>query len=139
MHHIYIYIYIYSGCGRVVQGAGHKAKRLVLQCINKCEFKSRRVFMFFFGKYCLTKISNSVCKTSWQNITGNLFQVVGAKFADIIRSVIECSVLSYFLIVQITFHVTQTPVELLKQQKYGLLEREKMLYCNFWKYIFCLL
>ena len=27
-------IFFYSGCGRVVQGAGHKAKRLVLQCIN---------------------------------------------------------------------------------------------------------
>jgi hypothetical protein len=25
---------IYSGCGRVVYGAGNKAKRLVLQCIN---------------------------------------------------------------------------------------------------------
>ena len=28
------YIYIGGGCGRVVQGAGRKAKRLVLQCIN---------------------------------------------------------------------------------------------------------
>ena len=27
-------IFLYSGCGRVVWGAGHKAKRLVLQCIN---------------------------------------------------------------------------------------------------------
>ena len=27
-------IFLYSGCGRVVQGTGHKAKRLVLQCIN---------------------------------------------------------------------------------------------------------
>ena len=27
-------LYFYSGCGRVVQGAGHKAKRLVLQYIN---------------------------------------------------------------------------------------------------------
>ena len=27
-------IYIQSGCGRVVQGAGRKAKRMVLQCIN---------------------------------------------------------------------------------------------------------
>ena len=26
--------FLWSGCGRVVQGAGHKAKRLVLQCIN---------------------------------------------------------------------------------------------------------
>ena len=26
--------FINSGCGRVVSGAGHKAKRLVLQCIN---------------------------------------------------------------------------------------------------------
>ena len=25
---------MHSGCGRVVQGAGHKTKRLVLQCIN---------------------------------------------------------------------------------------------------------
>ena len=31
---IYLYIYIGSGCGRVVQGAGRKAKRMVLQCIN---------------------------------------------------------------------------------------------------------
>jgi hypothetical protein len=23
-----------SGCGRVIKGTGHKAKRLVLQCIN---------------------------------------------------------------------------------------------------------
>ena len=30
---IYIYMYI-GGCGRVVQGAGRKAKRMVLQCIN---------------------------------------------------------------------------------------------------------
>ena len=30
----YIYIYIGGGCGRVVQGAGRKAKRMVLQCIN---------------------------------------------------------------------------------------------------------
>ena len=32
-----IYIYIYtlgSGCGRVVKGAGRKAKRMVQQCIN---------------------------------------------------------------------------------------------------------
>ena len=29
-----IYIYIYSGCGRMVEGAGRKAKRMVLQCIN---------------------------------------------------------------------------------------------------------
>ena len=35
-------IFIWSGCGRVIYGAGHNAKRLVLQCINKCEFKSRR-------------------------------------------------------------------------------------------------
>ena len=27
-------IFLYSGCGRVVEGAGHKAQRLVLQCIN---------------------------------------------------------------------------------------------------------
>ena len=27
-------IFLCSGCGRVVQCAGHKAKRLVLQCIN---------------------------------------------------------------------------------------------------------
>jgi hypothetical protein len=27
-------VYIWSGCGQVVLGAGHKAKRLVLQCIN---------------------------------------------------------------------------------------------------------
>ena len=27
-------IFLYSGCDRVIQGAGHKAKRLVLQCIN---------------------------------------------------------------------------------------------------------
>ena len=27
-------IFLYSVCGRVVQGAKHKAKRLVLQCIN---------------------------------------------------------------------------------------------------------
>ena len=27
-------IFLHSGCGRVVQGAGHKTKRLVLQCIN---------------------------------------------------------------------------------------------------------
>ena len=27
-------IFLHSGCGRVVQGAGHKAKRLVLQYIN---------------------------------------------------------------------------------------------------------
>ena len=27
-------IFLYCGCGRVVQGAGQKAKRLVLQCIN---------------------------------------------------------------------------------------------------------
>ena len=27
-------IFFYCGCDRVVQGAGHKAKRLVLQCIN---------------------------------------------------------------------------------------------------------
>jgi hypothetical protein len=27
-------IYIGSGCGRVVKGAGRKAKRMVLQCIN---------------------------------------------------------------------------------------------------------
>ena len=27
-------MFLYSGCGRVVQGAGHKAKRLVLQCIS---------------------------------------------------------------------------------------------------------
>jgi hypothetical protein len=26
--------FLYSGCGRVVWGAGHKVKRLVLQCIN---------------------------------------------------------------------------------------------------------
>jgi hypothetical protein len=26
--------FLWSGCGRVVQGAGLKAKRLVLQCIN---------------------------------------------------------------------------------------------------------
>ena len=26
--------FLWSGCGRVVQGAGCKAKRLVLQCIN---------------------------------------------------------------------------------------------------------
>ena len=25
---------MYNGCGRVVKGAGHKAKRLVMQCIN---------------------------------------------------------------------------------------------------------
>ena len=25
---------IHSGCGRVVKGAGHKAERLGLQCIN---------------------------------------------------------------------------------------------------------
>ena len=25
---------LYGGCGRVVKGAGHKAKRFVLQCIN---------------------------------------------------------------------------------------------------------
>jgi hypothetical protein len=25
---------LWSGCGRVVKGAGHKVKRLVLQCIN---------------------------------------------------------------------------------------------------------
>jgi hypothetical protein len=25
---------IHNGCGRVVKGTGHKAKRLVLQCIN---------------------------------------------------------------------------------------------------------
>ena len=31
---LYKYIYIYSGCDRVVQCAGHKAKRLVPQCIN---------------------------------------------------------------------------------------------------------
>ena len=31
---LYIYIYIGSGCSRVVQGAGRKAKRMVLQCIN---------------------------------------------------------------------------------------------------------
>jgi hypothetical protein len=31
---IYIYIYIGSGCRRVVEGAGRKAKRMVLQCIN---------------------------------------------------------------------------------------------------------
>ena len=30
----YIETKIYSGCGRVVYGAGHNAKRLVLQCIN---------------------------------------------------------------------------------------------------------
>ena len=48
MSYVYLYIFLtrqgntstieamflYSGCGRVVQGAGHKAKRLVLQCIN---------------------------------------------------------------------------------------------------------
>ena len=28
------HIYTYSGCGRVVQGGGHKAKRLVLQCFS---------------------------------------------------------------------------------------------------------
>ena len=26
--------FVWSGCGRVVYGAGHKAKRLVVQCIN---------------------------------------------------------------------------------------------------------
>jgi predicted membrane protein len=26
--------FLWSGCGGVVYGAGHKAKRLVLQCIN---------------------------------------------------------------------------------------------------------
>ena len=26
--------FLWSGCGLVVYGAGHKAKRLVLQCIN---------------------------------------------------------------------------------------------------------
>ena len=35
---LYLYtcicIFVYSGCGRVVQGAGHKVKRLVLQRIN---------------------------------------------------------------------------------------------------------
>jgi hypothetical protein len=29
------YIYIFSGCGRVVEGGGHKTKRLVLQCFSK--------------------------------------------------------------------------------------------------------
>ena len=36
------FIHIGSGCGRVVQGAGRKAKRMVLQCIKWCWFKSRR-------------------------------------------------------------------------------------------------
>ena len=31
---LFTYIYIWSGCGRVVYGAGRKAKRMVLQCIN---------------------------------------------------------------------------------------------------------
>jgi hypothetical protein len=34
--------YIYSGCGRVVKGGGHKAKRLVLQCINSVSSNSSR-------------------------------------------------------------------------------------------------
>jgi hypothetical protein len=29
-----VYVYVWSGCGRVVKGAGRKAKRMVLQCIN---------------------------------------------------------------------------------------------------------
>ena len=29
-----VYVYVGSGCGRVVKGAGRKAKRMVLQCIN---------------------------------------------------------------------------------------------------------
>ena len=31
-----------SGCSRVVQGAGRKTKRMVLQCINGCAFNSHR-------------------------------------------------------------------------------------------------
>ena len=48
MSYVYLYIFLnrqgntstieapffWSGCGRVVWGAEHKAKRLVLQCIN---------------------------------------------------------------------------------------------------------
>ena len=32
--HVNYNLYIYSGCSRVVKGAGRKAKRMVLQCIN---------------------------------------------------------------------------------------------------------
>ena len=32
--HVHLNIYIGSGCGRVVKGAGRKAKRMVLQWIN---------------------------------------------------------------------------------------------------------
>ena len=50
-----------NGCGRVVQGAGHKAKRMVLKCNQWCGFKSRRG-----KKNCLTALkSNS--NTVWFN------------------------------------------------------------------------
>ena len=53
--------FLWSGCGRVVQGAGHKAKRLVLQCINN-EFKSRR------GKNKTLTAQKSNSNTVWFNL-----------------------------------------------------------------------
>jgi hypothetical protein len=56
-----IHLRLYSGCGRVVWGAGHKAKRLVPAMYQWCEFKSRR------GKNKHLSAQRSNSNTVWFN------------------------------------------------------------------------